>query len=68
MRSLNPACKFISLLAVTVVLAGRMDPLWNTAAFILSAALIIVSGVRIRTLLLLLLPVAQHSCREAASL
>ena len=58
MRSLNPACKFISLLAVTVVLAGRMDPLWNTAAFILSAALIIVSGVRIRTLLLLLLPVA----------
>ena len=58
MRSLNPACKFIALIIVTIVLAGRRDPVWNTAAFALSMVLILASGVRPKTVLLLLLPVA----------
>lgn len=58
MRSLNPACKFVGLLALTFVLASRRDPVWNFAAFLLSMAAILSSRVRIRTLLWLLLPVA----------
>ncbi len=58
MRSLNPACKFIGLLAATFVLASRRDPVWNLAAFVLSMAAILLARVRVRTLLLLLLPVA----------
>lgn len=53
MRSLNPACKFIGLLAVTFVLAALRDPVWNLAAFLASMALILLSRVRLRTLLLL---------------
>lgn len=58
MRSLNPACKFVGLLALTFVLASRRDPVWNFAAFLLSMAAILSSRVRVRTLLWLLLPVA----------
>lgn len=58
MRSLNPACKFIGLLAVTFVLAALRDPVWNLTAFLASMALILLSRVRLRTLLLLLVPVA----------
>ena len=58
MRSLNPALKFLSLLVVTFVLATRRDPVWNLAAFALSMAAILASRVRLRTLLLLLIPVA----------
>ena len=58
MRSLDPACKFIGLLAVTFVLAARRDPVWNLAAFLLSMAAILLARVRLRTLLLLLIPVA----------
>ena len=58
MRSLNPACKFISLLAVTLLLAGLRNPWWNLAAFSASMLLLLLSGVRMRTLLLYLIPVA----------
>ena len=58
MRHLNPSFKLISLIVVTIVLAGRQDPVWNAAAFFLSMILILSSGTRIRTLLLLLVPVA----------
>ena len=57
MRSLNPACKFISLLAVTLLLAGLKDPWWNLSAFLVSMLLLLLSGIRMRTLLLYLLPV-----------
>ena len=57
MRSLNPACKFISLLAVTLLLAGLRDPWWNLSAFALSMFLLLLSGVRLRSLLLYLIPV-----------
>ena len=58
MRSLNPACKFISLLAATLLLAGLRNPWWNLAAFAASMLLLLLSGVRMRTLLLYLIPVA----------
>lgn len=58
MRHLNPSFKLISLIVVTIVLAGRQDPVWNAAAFFLSMIFILSSGTRIRTLLLLLVPVA----------
>lgn len=58
MRSLNPACKLISLLAATLLLAGLRDPWWNLAAFAASMLLLLLSGIRIRTLLLYLVPVA----------
>ena len=58
MRSLNPACKFVGLLALTFVLASRRDPIWNLAAFVLSMIAILSSRVRVKTLLWLLVPVA----------
>ena len=58
MRSLNPACKFLGLLVLTFVLAARRDPVWNLVFFALSAAALLTSRVRVRTLLLLMLPVA----------
>ena len=58
MRSLNPACKFISLLAITMLLAGLRDPWWNLAAFSVCVILLLLSGIRPRTLLLYLIPVA----------
>lgn len=58
MRSLNPACKFVGLLALTFVLASRRDPVWNFAAFLLSMIAILASRVRVKTLLWLLVPVA----------
>ena len=48
MRSLNPACKFVGLLALTFVLASRRDPVWNLAAFVLSMAAILSSRVRLK--------------------
>ncbi len=57
MRSLNPACKFLSLLAVTMILASIRDPFWNLSAFAISMLLILASEVKPRTLLLLLVPV-----------
>ena len=58
MRSLNPACKFLGLLVLTFVLAARRDPVWNLVFFALSAAALLSARVRVRTLLLLMLPVA----------
>ena len=57
MRTLNPACKFLSLLVLTFTLASIRDPYWNLAAFALCMILIIISKVRIKTLILLLIPV-----------
>lgn len=57
MRSLNPACKFLSLLAVTMLLASMRDPFWNLSAFAISMLLILASGVKPKTLLLFLVPV-----------
>ena len=57
MRSLNPAVKFISLLAVTFVLAFAHDPVLNLLVFALCVLALLASRVRIRTLLLLMLPI-----------
>lgn len=57
MRSINPAVKFISLLAVTFFLAWRFDPVLNFGAFFLSVGLMLISGVRPKTLGLFLIPV-----------
>lgn len=57
MRSLNPAVKFISLLAVTFVLAFAHDPVLNLLVFTSCILAMLLSRVRIRTLLLLMLPI-----------
>ena len=43
---------------LTFVLAARRDPVWNLVFFALSAAALLSARVRVRTLLLLMLPVA----------
>ena len=57
MRSINPAMKFLTLLAVTFVLAWKYDPFLNTAVFLLCIAVMLVSRVRVKTLALLMLPI-----------
>lgn len=57
MRTLNPAIKFISLLTVTLLLAFYYSPKLNLVVFVLCMAGILCSGVRVRKLLLLLLPI-----------
>ncbi len=57
MRTLNPAVKFIALLAVTLILAAKHDPILNFAVFLLSMAAILSARVKPRTLALLLLPI-----------
>ena len=57
MRTLNPAVKFIALLAVTLILAAKHDPILNFAVFLLSIAAILSARVKPRTLALLLLPI-----------
>ncbi len=57
MRTLNPAVKFVTLLAVTLILAGKHDPILNFAVFLLSMAAILSAQVKPRTLGLLLLPI-----------
>lgn len=56
MRARNPACKFISLLALTFVVAAAHDPILNGAVFLLSLVLLLVSRVQLKTILLLMLP------------
>lgn len=57
MRSLNPALKFVSLLAVTFVLAAKYDPVLNLAVFALSLAAMLCARVRLKTLGLLMVPI-----------
>ena len=57
MRSLNPAVKFLSLLAVTFILAYRFDALLNFFVFFLCLAAMLLSGVRPKTLGLLMIPI-----------
>ena len=58
MRSFHPICKFAVLLAVTLVLSYRQNPVLNAFIFLLSLVLMLVSRVRVRLLAGLLLPVA----------
>ena len=57
MCSINPAIKFISLLAVTFFLAYRFDPVLNFAVFLISVAAMLLSGVRLKKLCLYMIPV-----------
>lgn len=57
MRTLNPAVKFVTLLAVTLILAGKHDPILNFAVFLLSMAAILSAQAKPKTLGLLLLPI-----------
>ena len=57
MRSLNPACKFTGLLAVTFVLAWRHDPVLNLIVSVLSILLILSARVKVKSLLLFMSPV-----------
>lgn len=58
MRALNPACKFLGLLAVTFVLAWRFNPVLNLAVFAVAVVLILTNGVRARTLAAWMVPIA----------
>ena len=57
MRAVNPACKFIGLLILTFALAWYHDPIFNLAAFVLSAALLLLARVKQKTLVYLSAPV-----------
>lgn len=57
MRTLNPACKFVSLLAVTLVLAAVRNPVLNLLVFGVSLLAMAAARVRRKTLALLLAPV-----------
>ncbi len=56
MRSIDPACKFIGLLAMTPALARHHDPALNLTAFALSLILILAARVKLKSLLLMLAP------------
>jgi energy-coupling factor transporter transmembrane protein EcfT len=57
MRKWNPACKFISLLIVTFVLAWWHDPILNLVVFAVCMCLILLSKVSVRGLLIGFLPI-----------
>lgn len=57
MRSINPALKFLGLLAVTLILAFHYDPVLNFLVFAFCMIAILASGVRPRTIGLLMLPI-----------
>lgn len=57
MRSINPAVKFIGLLAVTFILAYRFSPILNLFVFFASMAAIFLSGVKPKTIGLLMIPI-----------
>ncbi len=57
MRAVNPACKFIGLLVTTFVLAWYHNPVLNLAVFGLSVALMLLSKVRVKSLLLMMSPI-----------
>jgi len=57
MQRINPAIKFVALLAVTMILAWKYSLLLNTAAFLLCIAALLASRISPKKLLLLLLPV-----------
>lgn len=57
MRKLDPACKFLGLVAMTLVLAFWHHPVLNLAVFALSMVCILCSGVSAKKLLLFLLPI-----------
>lgn len=57
MRKLDPACKFVGLVAMTLVLAFWHHPVLNLAVFSLSMVCILCSGVQVKKLLLFLLPI-----------
>ncbi len=58
MRLFNPICKFALLLAFTLILSYKHDPVLSTAVFILSLILMIVSRVNMKMLAALMVPVA----------
>lgn len=57
MRTLNPAMKFLTLLCVTFLLAFRYNPLLNLLVFVLCLLSLFLSGVRTKTVGLLMLPI-----------
>lgn len=58
MRSIDPACKFVGLLMPTFFLAARPNLYANVLVFAMCLGLMLAARVRLRTLLLLLVPVA----------
>ena len=57
MRKINPSCKLIGLLFLTLATAFVHHPLWNLALFADSVILILLSGCRVKTFLIPLIPV-----------
>lgn len=57
MHTINPIYKFFGLLFPTLILAAIHDPLLNFITFIVCLVLLAFSQVRLRTLLLLLVPI-----------
>lgn len=57
MRKINPTIKFLSLLFVTLILAYRFDPVLNFAVFGMCMILIVISGVKCKTIALWMIPI-----------
>ena len=57
MKRIDPAMKFVALLLVTLILAWKYSLLLNAAVFLLCVIGILSSGVSMKRLLILLLPV-----------
>lgn len=58
MKSIDPAIKFVTLLAVTLILAWKYSLILNAAVFLLCAAAMLLSGVSLKKLTILLLPIS----------
>lgn len=57
MKSLNPSCKLIGLLAVTFIVAFVHNPIINLCIFAICMILTLTSGVKIRSFLIPMIPV-----------
>lgn len=57
LRGLNPSCKFLSLMVVTLTLAFVHDPAVNAIVFFVSLLLTLLSGANLKRVLLLYLPI-----------
>lgn len=57
MRSLDPACKLISLVYLTMILAWRYDPVWNFTMAAVCILLLCAAKVPLRRLIGVLFPI-----------
>ena len=58
LKQVNPSCKLICLLLVTLALAFAHDPVFNLIGFAVCLLLLLTSGASVKRVLVLLLPIA----------